>query len=214
MALLSYWPEFLKVAVAHMLAVASPGPDFAIVVRQSLAHGRRTAVWTAVGIGSAICLHVTYSLCGIGLLLRGSPVAFDVLKFAGAAYLAWMGVRAIRTAPVSPLAAGSREPAPVLPAPRSAWTTGFLTNALNPKAALFFIALFVTLISPRTPALVKVFYGGWISLTTMGWFSLVAFAFTREPVRRAYLRGGHWIDRALGVVFLGFAASLVAASLR
>jgi RhtB (resistance to homoserine/threonine) family protein len=210
----SHWPEFLKVAVAHLLAVVSPGPDFAIVLRQSLIHGRRTAVWTAIGIGSAICLHVTYSLCGLGLLLRSSPIAFSALKFAGAAYLAWMGVRALRAVPASPLAADSRGPAPDLPRARSAWVTGFLTNALNPKAALFFIALFVTLVSRQTPVSVKIFYGGWISLTTMGWFSLVAFAFTREPVRRAYLRCGHWIDRVLGVVFLAFAASLVATSLR
>ena len=65
-----YWPEFLKLAIAHMLAVASPGPDFAVVIRQSLAHGRRTAVWTAIGIGCAICLHVTYSMLGLGLVLR------------------------------------------------------------------------------------------------------------------------------------------------
>jgi RhtB (resistance to homoserine/threonine) family protein len=209
----SYWPEFLKVAIAHMLAVMSPGPDFALVLRQSLAHGRRTAVWTAVGVGSAICLHVTYSLCGLGLLLRGSPVAFTALKFAGAAYLAWMGVRALRAQPLSPLAAGTGASARELPRAHAAWTTGFLTNALNPKAALFFIALFASLISKATPLPVKAFYGVWVSLTTMGWFSLVAVALTRERMRRAYLRSGHWIDRVLGVVFLVFAASLVAASL-
>jgi threonine/homoserine/homoserine lactone efflux protein len=61
---------------------------------------------------------------------------------------------------------------------------------------------------------VRVFYGGWISLTTMGWFSLVAMLFTQDRVRRAYLRSGHWIDRVLGVVFLVFAAGLVASSVR
>jgi RhtB (resistance to homoserine/threonine) family protein len=210
----SYWPEFLKVAIAHMLAVMSPGPDFAVVLRQSLAHGRRTAVWTAIGIGSAICLHVTYSLCGLGLLLRSSPAAFTALKFAGAAYLAWMGVRALRAAPLSPLAERAGASAGGLPGAHSAWTIGFLTNALNPKAALFFIALFASLISPGTPLSVRVFYGGWISLTTMGWFSLVAMLFTQDRVRRAYLRSGHWIDRVLGVVFLVFAAGLVASSVR
>lgn len=66
------WIEFGKVALVHLLAVASPGPDFAIVLRQSLAHGRRTALWTSVGVGTAILLHVTYSLFGIGLLITGS----------------------------------------------------------------------------------------------------------------------------------------------
>jgi threonine/homoserine/homoserine lactone efflux protein len=124
-----------------------------------------------------------------------------------------MGVRALRAAPVAQLGPGPGDRPADIPQPRSAFMLGFLTNALNPKVALFFIALFVTLVSPNTPVPVKVFYGAWISLTTMGWFSLVAFAFTRERVRRAYLRSGHWIDRALGVVFLVFAASLVASSL-
>jgi threonine/homoserine/homoserine lactone efflux protein len=210
----TYWPEFLKVTVAHMLAVMSPGPDFAIVLRQSLAHGRRTAIWTSVGIGSAICLHVTYSMFGIGLLLRSSPSAFTALKFAGAAYLAWIGVRALRAAPVSPFAAGPGAAAREAPGAHAAWTSGFLNNALNPKAALFIIAFFTTLIGGGTPIAVKMLYGAWMSLTTMAWFSLVAVIFTRERVRSAYLRSGLWIDRVLGAVFLAFAASLVATSIR
>jgi threonine/homoserine/homoserine lactone efflux protein len=209
----SFWPEFLKVAIMHLLAVASPGPDFAIVLRQSLLHGRRTGVWTAIGIGSAICLHVTYSLCGLGLLLRGSPAAFKVLRFSGAAYLAWLGLRALRAAPLAAVAADPAEPPAEAPRPRAAWATGFLTNALNPKVALFLIFLFAAVISPRAPVAARVLYGGWISLTTMGWFALVASVFAQEAPRRAYLRCGHWIDRALGIVFLGFAASLAASTL-
>ncbi|HTO03146.1 MAG TPA: LysE family transporter, partial [Opitutus sp.] len=68
-----YAMEFGKVALAHLLAVMSPGPDFAVVLRQSLGYGRRIAIWTSVGIGTAILLHVTYSLLGIGLLITGSP---------------------------------------------------------------------------------------------------------------------------------------------
>ena len=209
-----YWPEFLKVSIAHLLAVVSPGPDFALVLRQSLTHGRRTAVWAAIGIGSALCLHFTYSMFGLGLLLLGSPVIFTVFKFAGAAYLAWLGVQALRTAPFRRNTDPGRAPTQALQSAHSAWTTGFLCNALNPKAALFMIAIFATLIGRGTPLPVKAFYGVWISLTTMAWFSLVAMAFTRERVRRAYLRSGAWIDRVMGAVFLAFAASLVAASLR
>ena len=122
-------------------------------------------------------------------------------------------MRALRASPVSPLAAGSgaafREP----PRAHSAWTTGFLTNALNPKAALCIIAFFATLISGRTPLAVKMVYGLWISLSTMAWFALVAAVFTRERMRRTYFRSSRWIDRALGAVFLVLAASLVATSL-
>jgi RhtB (resistance to homoserine/threonine) family protein len=204
-----YWIEFGKVALAHLLAVASPGPDFAIVLRQSLAHGRRTALWTSVGVGSAILLHVTYSLFGLGLLVRSSAGWFDALKFAGAAYIGWLGVQALRSrarteSPHAGVAAEENAPTA-----RGAFTTGFLTNALNPKATLFFIALFATVIGPTTPKLVQAGYGLWMATATAAWFSLVAMVFARERVRLGYWRHGHWIDRALGVVFLGFAASLV-----
>jgi RhtB (resistance to homoserine/threonine) family protein len=210
-----YWLEFLKVAVAHLLAVASPGPDFAIVLRQSLRHGRRPAIWTSLGIGTAILLHVTYSLLGFGLLIRSSPTWFNVVKYAGAAYIAWLGVQSLRAKPRSDdVAGGGPEGAasPTSPKDHGAYVTGFLTCALNPKASLFFISLFLMVIDPRTPRLVQTAYGLWMALATAGWFCLVAVLFTQERVRRRFLRHGHWIDRALGVVFLAFAASLALAT--
>lgn len=208
-----YWIEFSQVALAHLLAVASPGPDFAIVLKQSLTHGRRTAIWTSLGIGVAILLHVTYSLLGLGLLIRSSPLWFTLVKYAGAAYIAWLGVQALRTKPFEPTAA-NRGGAPLLPKPHGAFATGFLTNALNPKATLFFISLFVLVVSPTTPKLIQAGYGLWMSLATMAWFTFVSVVFTREDVRGKFLRHGHWIDRALGVVFLAFALSLALASVR
>ncbi len=206
-----YWLEFLKVALAHLLAVASPGPDFAIVLRQSLRHGRRAAIWTSVGVGTAILLHVAYSVLGIGLVLGSSSLAFAVVKYAGAAYLAWLGVLALRTKPKSAAvnADGSAEPAP---SARAAWLTGFLTNALNPKVTLFFAALFLTVIDPRTPKFIQAGYGLWMALATMAWFVTVSVLFTRENVRRVFLRHGHWIDRMLGVAFLVFAIALAMGS--
>lgn len=213
-----YLREFLTIAIAHLLAVASPGPDFAIVLRQSLVHGRRTALWTSIGIGTGISLHIAYALLGIGLLLMGSATAFTVLKFAGAAYLAWIGVQALRSRPRTVPAEGGAAngtPAPAaLPTDRAAFVTGFLTNALNPKATLFFLALFPVAVSPTTPRLVQAGYGVWLILATMAWFCFVSLVFTRPEVRRRFFRHGHWIDRVLGVVFLGFALSLVFAELR
>ena len=92
--------------------------------------------------------------------------------------------------------------------------TGFLTNALNPKATLFFIALFTVVIDPRTPRPIQAGYGLWMAMATAGWFTFVSYACTHEAVRRRFLRNGHWIDRLLGVVFLAFAVSLAWATLR
>ena len=205
-----YWIEFSKVGLAHLLAVASPGPDFAIVLRQSLVHGRRTAIWTSGGIGTAVLLHTTYSVLGLGLLVSQSRLWFEVVRWAGAAFLAWLGLRALLTRRRS----GNFEAGGNLEAPRnhSAFVAGFLTNALNPKATLFFIALFSVVIDPATPRLIQVGYGVWMALATAGWFTLVSLLFTRESVRRKFLKHGHWINRVTGVVFLTFASSLALAS--
>jgi RhtB (resistance to homoserine/threonine) family protein len=207
-----YWLEFSKVALAHLLAVASPGPDFAIVLRQSLRHGRRIAIWTSVGVGTAILLHVAYSLLGIGFILKSSPFAFAAVKSAGALYVAWLGVQALRTRPRADTIMGGAPTTPV--SAGAAWLTGFLTNALNPKVTLFFVALFVTVIDPGTPKWVQAGYGLWMAAATIGWFSLVSVAFTRPAVGAVFVRYGHWVDRALGIVFIAFALSLALSSLR
>ncbi len=206
-----YWIEFSKVALAHALAVASPGPDCAVVLKQSLTHGRRTAIWTSLGVGTAISLHVGYSLLGLGLLIKSSALWFDIVKYAGAAYIAWLGVQSLRAKPRH--AAASAAAAAPQPSTHGAFATGFLTNALNPKATLFFLSLFVLVVNPATPKLVQAGYGLWMVVATMGWFSLVSVFFTRDGVRRAFLSHGHWIDRVLGVVFLAFAARLAFAVL-
>lgn len=205
--------EFLQVAVAHLLAVASPGPDFALVLRQSVAFGRRTAVWTSLGIGSAILVHVLYALLGLGLLLRGSEFWFGVVKYAGAAYLAWIGLQALRARP-APAGPGEDVAPAAAPAQHSAFVTGFLTNVLNPKATLFFMSLYALVVNPQTPKVVQAAYGAWMSLATTAWFCLVSMLFTHASVRQRFRRHGHWIDRALGVVLLGFAATLAFANVR
>ncbi len=208
---MSYWPEFLTLVVAHALAVASPGPDFALVLRQSLAHGRRVAVWASLGIGSGIAIHVAYCSLGLGLLLRDSPTALNIAKYLGAAYLGWVGVQAIRAQPRDgDVDLAARNDAPT---DGAAWLQGFIVNVLNPKAALFFISLYALRVSPTTPPLLKLGYGAWLVVATMAWFCLVSVLFTQTSVRRRFLRHGHWIDRALGVVFLGFALALLLAKL-
>jgi RhtB (resistance to homoserine/threonine) family protein len=199
--------EFATVAGAHLLAVASPGPDLAVVLRQSLAHGRRAAIGTSVGIGTGILLHAAYCLLGLGLILKGSPGAYAALKYAGAAYLGWIAFGALRAGPRATEHASAVGTVRSV-SDRAAWTTGFLTNALNPKATLFFVALFTAVVERSTPLAVQAAYGLWMSAATMAWFSGVSIFLTRARVRAAYLRRGHWIDRAMGVVLAALALRL------
>ncbi len=200
------WIEFGAIAVAHGLAVASPGPDFTLILRQSLRYGRATALRSASGIGCGILVHVSYALLGLGLVVRNSPTVFGVLKVLGAAYLAWMGWRALRSrGPGEMVVEEGVSSGPK----RGAWRRGFLTNVLNPKAALFFITLYTVLVSPETSRGWQAVYGAWMAIWTFGWFSLVALVFTRPALRRSYLRMGVWVDRALGLVFIAFAVNVL-----
>ena len=196
-----YWTEFLTVALVHLLAVASPGPDFAIVLRESVSNGRHAGIWTALGVGSGILLHVGYCLLGIGLIVSQSIVLFNLLKWLAAAYLIYIGIRALQARPADP---ASSELAPLATrSPRAAFVRGFVTNGLNPKATLFFLSLFTLVISPQTPLLVQAGYGLYLALATAVWFCAVALLFSQARVRRGFVRLGHWFDRLMGAVLVG-----------
>ena len=208
-----YWAEFLTVALIHLLAVASPGPDFAIVVRESVAHGRRAGTWTALGVGTGIFVHVAYSLLGIGLIVSQSIVLFNALKWLAAAYLFYIGIKALRAQPAPP---GSLDVAveDVERSPRGAFMTGFVTNGLNPKATLFFLSLFTVVINPHTPLVVQAGYGVYLAFATAIWFCLVALLFSQRRVRAGFARMGHWFDRLMGAVLVGLGIKLAFTELR
>ena len=196
-----YWTEFLTVALVHLLAVASPGPDFAIVLRESVSNGRHAGIWTALGVGSGILLHVGYCLLGIGLIVSQSIVLFNLLKWLAAAYLIYIGIRALQARPADP---ASAELAPLATrSPRAAFVRGFVTNGLNPKATLFFLSLFTLVINPQNPLLVQAGYGLYLALATAMWFCAVALLFSQARVRRGFVRLGHWFDRLMGAVLVG-----------
>ena len=208
-----YWAEFLTVALIHLLAVASPGPDFAIVVRESVAHGRRAGTWTALGVGTGIFVHVAYSLLGIGLIVSQSIVLFNALKWLAAAYLFYIGIKALRA---KPAASGSLDVLGdgVERSPRGAFMTGFVTNGLNPKATLFFLSLFTVVINPHTPLTVQAGYGVYLAFATAIWFCLVALLFSQRRVRAGFARMGHWFDRLMGAVLVGLGIKLAFTELR
>ena len=208
-----YWTEFFTVALIHLLAVASPGPDFAIVVRESVAFGRRAGIFTALGVGAGIFVHVAYSLLGIGLIVSQSIVLFNALKWLAAAYLLYIGIKALRAKPADPARAelsleqGARSA-------RAAFACGFVTNGLNPKATLFFLSLFTVVIDPHTPLSVQAGYGVYLALATALWFCLVAMLFSQSRVRAGFARLGHWFDRLMGVVLVGLGVKLAFSELR
>lgn len=208
-----YWTEFLTVALVHLLAVASPGPDFAVVVRESVTRGQRSGTWMAMGVGSGILVHVGYSLLGIGLIVSQSIVLFNLFKWLAAGYLFWLGFQALRAKPM-PAAASVVDGEAMEPrSARRAFTVGFITNGLNPKATLFFLSLFTVVIDAHTPLAVQAGYGVYLAFATALWFSVVAWLFSRARVRAGFARMGHWFDRVTGVVLVGLGIRLAASEL-
>lgn len=207
-----YWAEFLTVALIHLLAVASPGPDFAVVLKESVAHGRRAGLFTAWGVGTGILLHVAYSLLGIGLLVSQSVLLFNLLKYLAAAYLVYIGIRALRAQPAPELALPQADG--VLRTARAAFVAGFVTNGLNPKATLFFLSLFTVVINPHTPLTVQACYGLYLAVATALWFTLVALLFSHDRVRRGFARLGHWFDRLMGGVLVLLGIKIAFSELR
>ena len=199
--------EFMTVALVHLLAVASPGPDFAVVVRESVTQGRRVGSWTALGVGCGIFVHVAYSLLGIGLIVSQSIVLFNLFKWLAAGYLLYLGWRALRARPIS-LDTADEVDTTSDRSPWQAFVVGFVTNGLNPKATLFFLSLFTVVISADTPLWVQAGYGVYLAGATALWFLLVAWLFSRGRVRAGFARMGHWFDRLTGAVLIGLGARL------
>ena len=139
--------EWIAVVTITLLAVISPGADFAMVTRNSLLRSRRAGMLTALGIGLGVLVHVGYTLLGVGLLMQQSTWLFDVVKLLGAAYLIYLGVTMLRSRPDGEMAS---QPAAVL-SDMAALRTGFLTNALNPKTTVFFAAFLPQFLSPGAP---------------------------------------------------------------
>lgn len=206
----NYLGEFLALATIHFLAVVAPGPDFAVTIRQSVRFGRLVGICTALGIGAGISVHVLYTLLGVGALMHTTPWLLTVAKVVGGAYILYLGVSLLRSKPKSTVEGEKASEEPLVEQTLfKAFSTGFLTNATNPKATLFFLAIFTTIISAETPLQIQAFYGLWMCFVNALWFVIVALFFSSSKVRLLFMRMGHWFERTMGVVLILFAGRLM-----
>lgn len=206
-----YWLEFLTIATVHFFAVASPGPDFAVVLKHSIQHGRRTALITSIGIAVGIFVHVTYCLVGIALLIKTTPWIFNGLMILAACYLLWLGISALQSN-------GQSEPQTNAGITKGmsngkAFVIGFVTNGLNPKATLFFLSVFAVAVDSSTPITVKAFYGVYMAFMTGLWFCSLSYLLGGESIRHFIYKHGQWFDRIMGIVLIVLAGKLLFNSL-
>ncbi|CAI2452764.1 LysE family transporter [Serratia plymuthica] len=204
--------ELLAVVTITLLAVISPGPDFAMVSRNSLLLSRRAGVLTACGIGAGVVIHVSYTLVGVGVLIQQSLWLFTLLKAIGAAYLIYLGVGMLRHAGAAAAAPSHEDTAAT--SDFAALKIGFLTNVLNPKTTIFIVSLFMQVVNPQTPLSVQIGYGLFIAVAHILWFAAVALLFSAPGVNARLLRLRKGIDRAFGGLLIVFGALLAVAGIK
>lgn len=199
---MGFLEQFLLVAAAHLMGVASPGPDFAIVVKNSVNSGRKSAIYTSLGISTGILIHVSYCIAGVGILINSSETLFNILKTAGALYLGYIGVKSIISVKKSKESDFEQENR--VKSRREAYKTGLLVNLLNPKATLFFLAVFTTILSKNSVIEYKIIFGIYMAAATMCWFSMVSFLFGIKRVRELFIRYSDSFEKLMGVIFICF----------
>ncbi|WP_428503541.1 LysE family translocator [Roseateles sp.] len=196
--------------ISGLLLNVAPGPDSLLIMARSASQGWRAGSAAALGIGTGTFVHVLAAALGLSALMAASSWAFGLVKLLGAAYLVYMGLGLLlkRAAPES------SDQAPALPTPRplrSIYLQGLLTNVLNPKVALFFLAFVPQFIAPDAASkpLAFVFLGLVFNVNGMLWCHFLAWS-TAQASRRisASRRVVSWLNRAIGALFLGFGLKL------
>lgn len=197
--------ELIAVAIITILAVISPGADFAMITRNSYLYGRQAGILAAFGIAVGILVHVTYTILGIGILIAHSHNILFAIKVVGAIYLIYIGYKTLtsKTKIDISIDINSTKNASI-----ASFRTGFLTNILNPKTTLFVVSTFTQIVSPSTDISLQMGYGIFISLMHLFWFVGVAIFFSHQKLRTAMLEKQTMLNRIIGVILIGLGVSL------
>ena len=188
----------LLISSIHLLAAASPGPDFILVSQQTLSNGKKAGLMCSIGITLGLSIHIVYSALGLAAIVVNSSTTLWVIKILGGSYLFYLGYQGIRAKAPSVIADKIKNNIPIKRSSFKNIGVGFLCNALNPKAPIYFVALFTVVLSPDLPLLHLVTYGLWMMVIQLAWFSSVVLLLSQPTINEKFQRLGHWIDRILG----------------
>lgn len=195
------------VAICAMGAM-SPGPSLALVMRHTLGGGRFSGMTAAIFHAFGVGFYALLTVWGLGALITRFPLLFQIITWGGAAYLAWLGVKALRAG-----RAGALQPDAIATTQGQAAKEGVLVALGNPKLILFFVALLSQFVTPDMSALAKVI----IVLTAMmidgGWYVLVAAVLSHSKILPWLQHHAHWINRITGVLLIALALRVVAGPL-
>lgn len=203
---------WLVMASVQLAATMSPGPAFVVAVRNAMKYDRKSAIATAFGLSLGVAAHVLFVLLGIAFLIAKSVFMLNFIRYAGAAYLFYIGIKAIRSTAkkdedadsVHDTQMGEKATLGI----KKAVITGFLTNLLNPKAVVFFTAVYAQFITPETPLFMHLVYGGTSVFIEFTWFACVAIVLTNPRLHAFFNRIMHRIERICGGLMIALGVKL------
>jgi threonine/homoserine/homoserine lactone efflux protein len=196
--------QWLTVALVCALGAASPGPSLAVVIRATLRGGRMEGVWTGIGHGLGVGIYALVAVGGLSLVLLNTPGLQRVIELLGAAYLAWMGVNTLRLA-------GQRanEATPVGSPGKRGFIDGFMIAFLNPKIAVFFLALLGPLLPESAGITARSLVAAMAMMIDGGWYVFVALMLATTGLADKLRHHAVAMDRVMACVLFGVAAFLV-----
>ena len=198
-----------SIALIHLVACLSPGPDIFLVALNSLRHGHRTGIATTGGILTGVCIQITVGITGVSFLVSQSAAVHAAMAIGGSLWLAWLGFSGLRQwrarhSTPSPGQSGRREPLPG----RRAWRDGFLVNILNPKALLYFIGLFSVMLGPDVPLSLRMTSGLTMLVVQAVAFSAVAVLIDRPAFHDRWQPAQRALEGLLSIILLLLGTSI------
>ncbi len=192
----------IMVATIAALGMLSPGPDFFLIVKNAARYQRSAALMTALGVITAIALHMSYCVAGLAVLITTTPWLFNILKYAGAVYLIWIGIKSLLPQSGQHIDLNTTQHERV--SFKKAFMQGFLCNVLNPKATLFFLAVFTQVLDINSTFNEKLWYAFIIWGLAIIYWPILVFLIQSAPVRRGLAKVQKYVDRVLGVILIAF----------
>ena len=202
--------EFLSISVLIILAAISPGPDFAIVTKNSLLFSRRAGIYTAMGVSVSLMIHAVYCILGLALIISKSLLAFSIIKYLGAAYLIYIGIKGL-----SATHASMKSDEIKLKSSITRWqafSQGLLCNLLNPKAIMFLLAFFTLIVKPGSALITEMGYGFEIAIIHMIWFSCLSMLMTHTSIQKHLNRIQFYIVKMMGALLVAFGVRIATLS--
>ena len=190
----------LFIATIATLGMISPGPDFFLVIKNAARYPRLAAMMTSLGVVCGVITHMSYCVAGLAVVITTTPWLFSLLKYVGAAYLIWVGIQALFSRTNSKMNLDNLTQQPVKL--HTAFVQGYLCNLLNPKATLFFLAMFTQVLQINSSLGEKFWYASIIVCLSMIWWPLLVILIQSGPVRRGLAKAQKLIDKLLGGVLI------------